>query len=280
MPALHLPGAAVRRTAHLRDGGSAGAIVSAIASLQTADALKMLAGRADLVRPLITTVDVGEPHPASGDAAARPQCPACGRGEFPWLERKERAPLRLCGRDAVQIHESARAIDLAELRARLEPLGEVRANEWALRFRAPPYEMTVFPDGRAIVKGTADPGAARAFYARYRGCRTAGGRTVTGSGARAFKTFSTAAASLAPCSFQYTADRPIPKRRASPAAIAATRTARFGHARISEYASTPPRTGMTIEHNEVDLMMARQAQRLPPVFGRRRGVRAFRGQLW
>ena len=77
--------------------------------------------------------------------------------------------LRLCGRNAVQIHERERPIDLAALKARLEPLGKVRANEFALRFFAAPYEMTVFPDGRAIVKGTSDTGVARSLYARYVG---------------------------------------------------------------------------------------------------------------
>jgi molybdopterin-synthase adenylyltransferase len=75
----------------------------------------------------------------------------------------------LCGRNAVQIHEQARPIDLEALRLRLEPLGEVRANQFALRFLASPYEMTVFPDGRAIVKGTSDTGVARSLYARYIG---------------------------------------------------------------------------------------------------------------
>ena len=55
------------------------------------------------------------------------------------------------------------------MRLRLEPLGEVRANQFALRFLASPYEMTVFPDGRAIVKGTSDTGVARSLYARYIG---------------------------------------------------------------------------------------------------------------
>jgi hypothetical protein len=62
-----------------------------------------------------------------------------------------------------------RPIDLVALKARLEPLGEVRANEFALRFFAAPYEMTVFPDGRAIIKGTSDTGVARSLYARYVG---------------------------------------------------------------------------------------------------------------
>jgi adenylyltransferase/sulfurtransferase len=75
----------------------------------------------------------------------------------------------MCGRNAVQIHERERPIDLLELKARLEPLGEVRANEFAVRFRTGPYELTVFADGRAIVKGAADAGLARSLYARYVG---------------------------------------------------------------------------------------------------------------
>jgi adenylyltransferase/sulfurtransferase len=69
----------------------------------------------------------------------------------------------------VQIHERRRPLNLAELDSRLSPLGQVRRNEFALRFFAPPYEMTVFPDGRAIIKGTTDPGLARSLYARYIG---------------------------------------------------------------------------------------------------------------
>ena len=75
----------------------------------------------------------------------------------------------LCGRDAVQINERERPIDLAELQATLEPLGTVRANDYALRFICPPHEMTIFADGRAIVKGTDDIGVARGLYARYVG---------------------------------------------------------------------------------------------------------------
>jgi adenylyltransferase/sulfurtransferase len=69
----------------------------------------------------------------------------------------------------VQIHERTRPLNLAELRARLEPLGRVRANEFALRFFPSDYELTFFPDGRAIIKGTQDIGIARSLYARYVG---------------------------------------------------------------------------------------------------------------
>jgi adenylyltransferase/sulfurtransferase len=74
----------------------------------------------------------------------------------------------MCGRNAVQIHDR-RTVDLETLAARLAPLGEVHANEFALRFTAPPYDLTIFPDGRAIIKGTSDPATARTLYAKYLG---------------------------------------------------------------------------------------------------------------
>jgi adenylyltransferase/sulfurtransferase len=76
----------------------------------------------------------------------------------------------MCGRDSVQIHERHRSLDLATLRNRLAPtVSDVRHNEFLLRFRIPPYEMTIFSDGRAILKGTKDPAIARSLYARYIG---------------------------------------------------------------------------------------------------------------
>jgi molybdopterin-synthase adenylyltransferase len=150
--------------------GVLNAIVSAVASLQVADALKILCGRPDLVRARITTIDVWSGGIRQIDLPdADPDCPACGLREFTFLDGDSRAPARLCGRNAVQVHERERPLDLAGLKARLEPLGEVRTNEFALRFFIAPYEMTVFPDGRAIIKGTSDAGIARSLYAKYVG---------------------------------------------------------------------------------------------------------------
>ncbi len=145
-------------------------ITSAVASLQTAEALKILAGRADRVSRRITTIDVWSGAIRQvNQPPARPDCPCCGLRQFVYLDGARRAPISLCGRNAVQIHERSRPVDFEDLRRRLEPLGEVRANEFALRFFLPPYEMTVFPDGRAIIKGTQDTGLARGLYAKYVG---------------------------------------------------------------------------------------------------------------
>ena len=78
--------------------------------------------------------------------------------------------MELCGRDAVLVRASNRtAPAFAEVAARLRPLGEVLVNEFVLRFRTPPYELTLFPDGRTVVKGTQEPALARSLVARYVG---------------------------------------------------------------------------------------------------------------
>jgi adenylyltransferase/sulfurtransferase len=150
--------------------GVLNAVISAVASLQVADALKLLSGHAELVRARITTIDVWSGDIRQVAAPERdPDCPACGLRQFPFLEETEYPPVALCGRNAVQIRAGAQSMDLLELQRRLKPLGEVRANEYALRFFMGSYELTVFADGRAIVKGTSDLGLARSLYARYVG---------------------------------------------------------------------------------------------------------------
>lgn len=150
--------------------GVLGPATSAIASLQAGDALKILALGAESVAARMTTIDVWSGAIRQTAAPARdPDCPCCARRQFPYLDGKHRAPISLCGRNAVQIHERLRPVNLAELAARLRDLTEVRMNEFALRAALESYELTVFPDGRAIIKGTTDPGVARSVYARYVG---------------------------------------------------------------------------------------------------------------
>jgi adenylyltransferase/sulfurtransferase len=150
--------------------GVLNAITASIAAFQVADAIKILSGQSGLVEARLLTVDVWNNTIRSVGAGRRdPDCAACGRGEFKYLEAPRKRSAMLCGRNAVQVHDSQRDLDLAELKTALEPLGSVRANEYALRFVCPPYEMTVFADGRAIIKGTDDLGVARSLYARYIG---------------------------------------------------------------------------------------------------------------
>jgi adenylyltransferase/sulfurtransferase len=148
--------------------GVLGPVTALIASLQVSEAMKMLCGLEPSRK--ITTVDVWSSEIRQvAQPGPQEQCPACGRREFPYLSGHARAPVSLCGHNAVQIHQRNRPLDLRALAERLAPLGRVRSNEFALRFEAPPYLLTVFPDGRAIVKGTTDVGVARSLYARYIG---------------------------------------------------------------------------------------------------------------
>jgi adenylyltransferase/sulfurtransferase len=76
----------------------------------------------------------------------------------------------MCGRDSVQIHEQGRSLDLGVLAKKLSSAGvAAKKNDFLLKFAIPPYEMTVFRDGRAILKGSTDPSVARSLYARYIG---------------------------------------------------------------------------------------------------------------
>jgi molybdopterin/thiamine biosynthesis adenylyltransferase len=150
--------------------GVLNAITAVIASLQVADALKILSGNQKEVDPRLLSIDIWKNSQRSICTRERnPGCPACGERRFSHLEGSERPPISLCGRNSVQIHARRHPVDLRALGDSLRLLGPVRANEYALRFFCPPYEMTVFPDGRAIIKGTTDTGIARSLYARYVG---------------------------------------------------------------------------------------------------------------
>jgi adenylyltransferase/sulfurtransferase len=148
--------------------GVVNTVTSIVASLQVSAVYRMLVG--EDVPGTITTVDVWTGAVRTTGAPARdPHCPCCGRRDFEYLDGCRRAPVSLCGRNAVQIHDRARPLDLPALARELAPLGDVRSNDFALRFTLPDYDLTFFPDGRAIVKGTTDPGVARSLYSRYIG---------------------------------------------------------------------------------------------------------------
>jgi molybdopterin-synthase adenylyltransferase len=150
--------------------GVLGPIVNLIASLETAEALKLLSGHPEALHGRLLSCDVWSGRMQSIGVGRNPECRACARRDFTYLAGEAQPHITMCGRDSVQIHERARALDLRVLEARLRPLVEnVRQNDFLLRFRIAPFEMTVFADGRAILKGTRDPAVARSLYARYIG---------------------------------------------------------------------------------------------------------------
>src|SRR5580704_16730574 len=150
--------------------GVLGPIVNLIASLEVAEALKLLAGREQALHGRLISCDVWSGHFQSVRVAQNPACRACARRDFSYLHGQAQPHITLCGRDSVQIHERGRTLDLGALQARLvATVSDVRHNEFLLSFRVDPYQMTVFADGRAILKGTKDPAVARSLYARYIG---------------------------------------------------------------------------------------------------------------
>jgi molybdopterin/thiamine biosynthesis adenylyltransferase len=144
--------------------------VNLAASIAATEALKLMAGAEDRMRRTLLSFDlwsneraeVAAEHPRAG-------CRACGERKFVHLAGEGRPHITLCGRNSVQIHERQRPVDLLEMTERLKPHGTVRHNDFVLKFWREPYEMTLFPDGRAIIKGTTDTAVARSLYARYVG---------------------------------------------------------------------------------------------------------------
>jgi adenylyltransferase/sulfurtransferase len=146
--------------------------VNVVASIAATEAMKLLVGgaAAEQLRKTLWSFDVwSNEHAEISAAKPRAGCRACGERDFVHLAGEGRPHITMCGRNSVQIHERARPIDFAEMQQRLESHGVVRHNEFVLKFWREPYEMTLFPDGRAIIKGTTDTGLARSLYARFVG---------------------------------------------------------------------------------------------------------------
>jgi adenylyltransferase/sulfurtransferase len=144
--------------------------VNAIASLAVTEAMKLLVGSREKLRQTLLSIDLWANDRAEvSTARPRPGCRACDKGDFIHLSGEARPHITMCGRNSVQIHERQRPIDFAEMAERLQPHGTVRYNDFVLKFWRDPYELTLFPDGRAIIKGTTDAAVARSLYARFVG---------------------------------------------------------------------------------------------------------------
>jgi molybdopterin-synthase adenylyltransferase len=147
-------------------------IISVVAAVQVAETLKLLTGQNQSLHRSLMQFDVWQnewrkinPGPPS------PTCPTCGLGDFATLAATSGDfAAVLCGRNAVQISPTrSTRINFGELAERLRVTGEVRFNEYLLRFRTGDFEMTVFQDARSIIRGTSEIKTARSLYAKYIG---------------------------------------------------------------------------------------------------------------
>lgn len=144
-----------------------------IASFQATEAIKYLAGRIQDVEKRLWKVDLWSRrfHSVSTEHLRKTPCSGCRKKEYPYLEKKSSTQtVRLCGRNAVQIYrKNSDTLDLGMLASRLSGKGEVIFNQYLLRYSTKPYEITVFSNGRVIIKGTEDENKAKSLYAQYIG---------------------------------------------------------------------------------------------------------------
>ncbi len=172
-PEVPLPGS----TPTCDTAGVLNGIVGTIASIASTEALKILLSRQDKISHSMRWMDLWENTQDEIEIPRMPDCPACGQGLYEFLDAAGAQSTSLCGRNAVQVRppraartgSQAQALNFAALAERLREVGLVNYNEFLLRFRVDGYEFTIFPDARAIIKGTDDQAIARSLYARYIG---------------------------------------------------------------------------------------------------------------
>jgi adenylyltransferase/sulfurtransferase len=147
-------------------------IISVVAAVQVAEALKLLTGQDERLHDALMQFDVWQNECRKiNPGAPSPDCPTCGLANFTTLDAAagDFAAV-LCGRNAVQISPAeSTQIDFEQLAKRLRVTGEVKFNDYLLRFRTGDFEVTVFQDARSIIRGTSEIKTARSLYAKYIG---------------------------------------------------------------------------------------------------------------
>jgi molybdopterin/thiamine biosynthesis adenylyltransferase len=152
--------------------GVVGPLVSAMASVSATEAIKLIVGQGELNRGIIHFDVWYNSFEQFEGGGPRENCPACRQHNFEFLNQEKGGQVaNLCGRNAVQIRQaSAGRLDLAVMAERLAAIGDITArNDYLLRFTVNGYEITLFADARAIIKGTEDESVARGLYAKYVG---------------------------------------------------------------------------------------------------------------
>ncbi|MGH9446949.1 MAG: ThiF family adenylyltransferase [Terriglobia bacterium] len=150
--------------------GVIGAAAGWVTAIQVSEALKILVGRSEELHGALLSYDLWMNRRQRIEPRRQPDCRACVARDFTYLEREPPSHISMCGRNSVQIHPRLpRPVNLDLLKTRLVNFGPVQGNEHLVQCRLGDYDLTVFPDGRAIIKGTQDAALARSLYARYIG---------------------------------------------------------------------------------------------------------------
>jgi len=152
--------------------GVIASITHTIAAIQVSEALKWLTGNLAesdirLISYEIWSHQFQRINPGRDAMAA---CPVCSQAKYEYLNGNPLRSITLCGRNAVQLIPGVKGdMDFAELAKSISAFGSVQFNDFLLKCTSPPYELTLFKDGRAIVKGTEEAGVARSVYSKMVG---------------------------------------------------------------------------------------------------------------
>ncbi|HEX5873670.1 MAG TPA: ThiF family adenylyltransferase [Pyrinomonadaceae bacterium] len=146
-------------------------IINVVSAVQVSEVMKLITGRIDALHASLMQFDVWRNEwRRINPGAPRADCPTCALGKYETLSEVGDAAAVLCGRDAVQISPSQPTrINFSSLADRLRRAGEVKFNEYLLRFKTGKFELTVFQDARSIIRGTDEIALARSLYAKYIG---------------------------------------------------------------------------------------------------------------
>lgn len=147
-------------------------IISSISAIQTTEALKILSGNGKNLHKSLIQIDLWQNEWRKIKLGApNPDCETCSKGNYEFLNAENiEFSAALCGRNAVQIlPPKPTEIDLAKFAEKLKSIGEIKYNEYLVRLNVEGYELTIFRDARAIIRGTDEASVARSIYARYVG---------------------------------------------------------------------------------------------------------------
>ena len=146
-------------------------IINIVSAVQVSEAIKLITGHIEALHGSLMQFDVWRNEwRRIGPGRPRAECPTCGLAHYETLSQAGEGAAVLCGRDAIQISPAQPTrINFSTLAERLRRAGEVKFNEYLLRFKTGSFELTVFQDARSIIRGTDEIAIARSLYAKYIG---------------------------------------------------------------------------------------------------------------
>ncbi|MCU6710405.1 ThiF family adenylyltransferase [Paenibacillus sp. J5C_2022] len=150
-------------------------VVDVIGSIQAAEAIKLLSGRASAISRSLMQVDLWHNvwMPLTIPEAPVPDCPCCVKRSFTFLngDTAGQPSTVLCGRNAIQVAPPMPLeLNLDGIAAKLAPTHTLRQNAYVLKVQLEQgITFVLFHDGRAIVQGTDCSTKARSIYSELLG---------------------------------------------------------------------------------------------------------------